>query len=198
MLREGAQTWIRTSRLRLIRGLVEEGFEELRPKLDGGQSRTAVPFAHLAANWPMQVSFSKAGVRISVLLPFGLGLAVGALAAVMGVGGGFILVPMMIYVLRVPTHLAVGTSLFQLVLTSSIVAFQQAVTNRNVDVVLAIALMIGGAIGGQVGARIGHQLEGHQLRTFLGIVVMLVMVKMLLDIVLPPGSLIGISSGGGH
>ncbi len=198
MLREGAETWIRSARLRMIKTLVDEGFEELRSKLEVGQVKTATPLGSIPANWPLQVDFGKARVRVSAMLPFGLGLTVGMLAALMGVGGGFILVPVMIYVLGVPTHIAVGTGLFQMVIASGVVAFQQAITNHNVDVMLAIALMIGGAIGGQVGARVGHQLEGHQLRTFLGTVVVIVMLKMLSDIILPPGSLIGIASGGGH
>lgn len=200
MLRESIRTWIRSIRVKLIDALIQEGFEGLRLKLDGQERKAIVPFGKFTAGWPLQTEFKKAKVRSSLLFPFGLGLSVGLLAAVMGVGGGFIMVPSMIYILRVPTHVAVGTDLFQMVFTAANVGFQQAVTNHNVDIVLAVLLMVGAAVGAQVGARVGHQMEGHQLRTFLGIVVVLVMVKMLLDIVLPPSSLISMSavSGGGH
>ena len=199
MLRESVDTWIRSIRIKLISGLIQEGYEELLPKLSRPETKRELPFSQLATGWPLQTEFKKAKVRSSVLFPFSLGLTVGLLAAIMGVGGGFIMVPSMIYILGVPTHVAVGTDLFQMVFTAANVGFQQAVTNHNVDLVLAILIMLGAAVGAQVGARVGHRLEGHQLRTFLGVVVMLVMAKMLLDIVLPPGSLIGFSSsGGGH
>ena len=136
----------------------------------------------LTAKWPLQTDFGKAKIKTSVFAPFALGLVVGALAAVIGVGGGFILVPAMIYILGVPTHIAVGTSLFQLVFTASNVGFQQAVTNHNVDVTLAVLLMIGAAAGSQVGGLLGRRLDGCQLRAVLGVVVWLVMVRMLVDV----------------
>ena len=196
MLRESVQTWIRSLRLKIINELIAEGFEQLRPKVVVADPDNDSTIGQFTAKWPLQTEFRTAKIRASLLAPVGLGFAVGLLAAIMGVGGGFILVPAMIYVLGVPTHVAVGTSLAQMVLTSANVGFQQAVVNHNVDVVLAILLSVGAAVGAQVGAKVGHQLEGHQLRTFLGIVVLLAMAKMLLDIVLPPDSLIGLSAGG--
>jgi len=200
MLRESVQTWIRVVKLKFIHSLIEEGYEELRPKVTVVQQKEVSPFAKFTAKWPLQTEFKKAKVRVSVLFPFGLGFTVGLLAAIMGVGGGFIMVPSMIYILGVPTHVAVGTDLFQMVFTAANVGFQQAVTNHNVDIVMAVLLMFGAAIGAQFGARFGHRLEGHQLRAVLGVVVVIVMIKMLLDIVLPPGTLISIAAaaGGGH
>ncbi|GAF84651.1 unnamed protein product, partial [marine sediment metagenome] len=98
------------------------------------------------------------------------------------------------------THVAVGTDLFQIVFTSSNVAFQQAIVNHNVDIMLAVLLMIGAAIGAQIGARLSGRLEGYQLRTILGAIVVIVMVKLLLDLLLEPSSLFGVApvSGGGH
>jgi uncharacterized membrane protein YfcA len=136
----------------------------------------------ITAKWPLQAEFGRAKIKTSILVPFALGLFVGILAAVIGVGGGFILVPAMIYILGVPTHVAVGTSLFQLVFTASNVGFQQAVTNHNVDVMLAVLLMIGAAVGSQVGGLLGRRLDGCQLRVALGMVVWLVMVRMLVDV----------------
>ena len=198
MLRESVQTWIRTFRARMLATLVAEGFEELRPKIATAVPPMAtLPIGKFTAHWPLQMEFKRARVRASLLFPLGLGLGVGVLAAIMGVGGGFIMVPTMIYILGVPTHVAVGTDLFQMVFTATNLGFQQAVFNRNVDVVLAVLLLVGAAVGAQVGARLGHRMPGHQLRTFLGAVVLIVMVKMLLDIILPPSSLVDIAVGGG-
>jgi uncharacterized membrane protein YfcA len=109
-------------------------------------------------------------------------------------------VPAMIYVLGMPTHVAVGTNLFQEVLTAANVGFQQSIVNHSVDVLLAMLLMIGGATGAQLGARMSGRLEGHQLRTILGAIVILVMVKLLFDLMLEPSSLFDVTrvTGGGH
>ena len=198
MLRESIQTWMRSVRDRFINTLVAEGFEELRPRLAAVPAQAQVGgFGKFTANWPLQTDFKKARVRCSILFPFGLGLTVGTLAAIMGVGGGFIMVPSMIYILGVPTHVAVGTDLFQMVFTAANVGFQQALVNHNVDIVLAVLLLVGAAIGAQIGARMGHKLEGYQLRTFLGAIVLIVMIKMLADIIVTPESLISVSTGGG-
>jgi hypothetical protein len=135
-----------------------------------------------------------------MLFPSGLGFGVGFLAAIMGVGGGFIMVPSMIYILGIPTHVAVGTDLFQIVFTSTNVAFQQAITNHNVDILLAVILMVGAAIGAQVGARMSGRLEGHQLRTILGVIVVAVMLKLLFELLIAPDNLfaLGSAGGGGH
>jgi uncharacterized membrane protein YfcA len=201
MLREAVGTWIRSSRTRAIQSLVDEGFEDLRVKLaEEEKPKKESGFRRLVARLPLQTEYKKAGIRVSALFPVGMGLGVGFLAAIMGVGGGFIMVPSMIYLLGIPTHVAVGTDLFQIVFTSTNVAFQQAITNHNVDILLAVLLMFGAAIGAQVGARMSGRLEGHQLRTILGIIVVLVMVKLLFDLLLAPDSLFGLASvsGGGH
>jgi len=198
MLRESVHTWIRSARLRIIRGLVDEGFEDLRVKLVAPpQSAEGGGLRRFTARWPLQTEFKKANVRASLLFPFGMGLLIGLLAAIMGVGGGFIMVPSMIYLLGIPTHVAVGTDLFQMVFTSSNVAVQQAITNHSVDILLAVLLLAGAAVGAQIGARLSTRLEGHQLRTFLGVIVALVMIKMLVEIMMTPGSLFGLSGGGG-
>jgi uncharacterized membrane protein YfcA len=190
MLRESVLTWIRTARMRTISDLAVEASEETRARLalsEGGESNG------FATRWPLQARFKTAGIHVSVVLLVGLGLVIGLLTAIMGVGGGFIMVPAMIYILGMPTQVAVGTSLFQIVLTSSNVAFLQAITNHNVDMLLAVLLLVGAAMGAQLGARLSTRLEGYQLRTLLGVVVVLVMFKIVTEIVMAPGSLFALS-----
>jgi uncharacterized membrane protein YfcA len=201
MLRESLQTWMRSSRTRTIQTLVDEGFKDLNVKLREEESqKEQSAFRRFVTRLPLQTEYKKSGIRMSLLSPLALGLAIGVLTAIMGVGGGFIMVPAMIYVLGMPTHVAVGTNLFQEVLTSANVGLQQAIVNHSVDILLAMILMIGGAIGAQIGARLSGRLEGHQLRTILGAIVILVMVKLLLDLMLEPSSVFGVTpmSGGGH
>jgi uncharacterized membrane protein YfcA len=201
MLRESVQTWMRSSRIRIIQSLVDEGHEHLKVKLAEDEApKKESRLRRIVTGMPLQTEYKKAGIRVSALFPCGMGFGVGFLAAIMGVGGGFIMVPSMIYLLGIPTHVAVGTDLFQIVFTSTNVAFQQAITNHNVDILLAVLLMVGAAVGAQVGARMSGRLEGHQLRTILGVIVVLVMVKLLFDLLLTPDSLFGLApvSGGGH
>jgi uncharacterized membrane protein YfcA len=201
MLRESLRSWMRSSRTKAIQSLVDEGFPELRAKLvEDKKPKEESPFRRFAARLPLQTDYKKAQIRASMLFPSGLGFGVGFLAAIMGVGGGFIMVPSMIYILGIPTHVAVGTDLFQIVFTSTNVAFQQAITNHNVDILLAVILMVGAAIGAQVGARMSGRLEGHQLRTILGIIVVAVMLKLLFELLVTPDSLfaLGSAGGGGH
>jgi uncharacterized membrane protein YfcA len=201
MLRESVQTWLRSSRKHTIQALVDEGFKDLKVKLvedkkpDGEHG-----FRRFVARLPLQTEYKKAGIRVSALAPLAMGLGIGFLTAIMGVGGGFVMVPSMIYILGMPTHVAVGTSLFQMVCTSTNVAFQQAIVNHSVDIMLAVMLMVGAAVGAQFGARLSGRLEGHQLRTILGVIVTLVVIKLLFDLVLAPSSLFGVSplTGGGH
>ncbi len=201
MLRESLRTWIRSSRTRTIQALVDEGFKDLKVKLvEEEKPREEHGYRRFVARLPLQMEFKRAGIRVSALIPCGMGLGIGFLTAIMGVGGGFIMVPSMIYVLGMPTHVAVGTSLFQMVCTSTNVAFQQAVVNHSVDIMLAVMLMVGAAVGAQIGARLSGRLEGHQLRTILGVIVVIVVVKLLFDLVLEPSSLFSVApmSGGGH
>lgn len=135
---------------------------------------------------PFQMDFPRSQVRHSVLVPFFLCGTVGILAAIMGVGGGFIMVPMMVYLLRMPMHVAVGTDLFQILFTCAGVTFMQATANHTVDIVLALLLAAGSTIGAQVGARVGRRLRGDQIKILLASIVLLVMVKMALGLLLTP------------
>ncbi|OGQ01446.1 MAG: permease [Deltaproteobacteria bacterium RBG_19FT_COMBO_52_11] len=152
-----------------------------------------------AAKLPLQMHFSKSRMTTSAIFPFCLGTLVGILAAIMGVGGGFIMVPSMIYILGMPTIVAIGTDLFQIVLTCINVTIQQAIRNHTVDLVLVIFLFIGSTLGAQVGARVSRRLRGEQLRILLAIIVLIVMVKMLIDLLVTPENLISLArEGGGH
>ena len=145
---------------------------------------------------PLQTHFEKSGVTHSVLVPIIFGGFVGILAAVMGVGGGFLMVPVMVYILRMPMHVVVGTSLFQILFNCIEVTFLQAYTNHSVDFILAVLLLIGSTLGAQVGAVFGRKLKADQLKVILAGIVLLVTVKMVFDITLSPSLLLGL--GGGH
>jgi uncharacterized protein len=151
----------------------------------------------MAAKLPLQMTFDKSRMTTSAIFPFLLGTAVGILAAIMGVGGGFIMVPAMIYILGMPTIVAIGTDLFQIVLTCINVTVQQAIRNHTVDLVLVILLFLGSTIGAQVGARVSRHLRGEQLRILLAVIVLIVMVKMLIDLLITPDNVISLARGGG-
>ncbi len=153
-------------------------------------------YSLLVNRLPWQIDFEKSGVRRSILMPLGLGIFVGVMAAIMGVGGGFIMVPVMVYLLRMPMHVVVGTSLFQILFTCINVTVMQALTNHTVDFILAVILLAGSTSGAQVGARLSRRLKGEQLKILLASLVLLVMLKMLFDLLLPPGVLF--SRMGGH
>ena len=157
-----------------------------RRSTDGGRKLHQHTWLH---GLPMKLRFPKSRLYISALLPLGLGLFVGILSAVMGVGGGFIMVPAMIYLLGMPTLVVVGTSLFQIIFVSANVTFLQAAQNQTVDLVLALILLVGGVIGAEMGGRVSTRLMGEQLRALLGLLVLLVGLKMFIDLTLPPADL---------
>jgi uncharacterized membrane protein YfcA len=145
---------------------------------------------------PLQTHFEKSGVTHSILVPIFLGVMVGILAAIMGVGGGFLMVPIMFYILRMPMHVIVGTSLFQILFTCIEVTFLQSYTNHTVDFTLAVLLLIGSTIGAQAGAIFGRKLKGEQLKILLAIIVLVVTVKIIFELTLSPSLLL--SQAGGH
>lgn len=179
-------------------GMLREGLRAWR-----GRSRAGEPsggtLTVLFSRLPLQVHFPKSGLRTSVLLPVGAGVLVGLLAAFLGVGGGFIMLPAMIYIIGIPTRVAVGTDLFQIVLTSANVTLQQSLTNHTVDVMLAVALFAGSVIGAQFGVAASRRLRGEQIRVFLAVIVLVVMAILLVQLVAPPAQLIDFArTGGGH
>lgn len=144
----------------------------------------------LLGRLPFQLYFQRSNVRHSILVPFVLSVIMGVLSAIMGVGGGFMMVPMMVYLLGMPAHVAVGTSLFQILFTCSGVTYLQATTNHTVDVVLALLLALGSTIGAQLGARISRHLRGDQLLIILASLALIVVAKMTAGIVLRPANLL--------
>ncbi len=141
---------------------------------------------------PFKMRFRRSKLYISALLPVGVGFVVGVLAAIMGVGGGFIMVPAMIYLLGMPTSVVVGTSLFQIIFVTANVTFLQAYANQTVDVVLALLLLIGAVIGAQLGAKAGAKLRGEQLRILLAAMVLAVCAKLGYDLTITPSDLYSI------
>ena len=146
-------------------------------------------------NLPFKVKFRASGLYISVLPPMMVGAVVGFLAAIMGVGGGFIMVPAMIYLLGMPTKVVVGTSLFQIIFVTAFTTLMHAITSQTVDMLLAFVLIIGGVIGAQIGARIGLRLKAEQLRILLSLLVLAVAGKIALDLLLTPAELYSIGPG---
>ncbi|MBJ3763947.1 sulfite exporter TauE/SafE family protein [Maribius pontilimi] len=145
---------------------------------------------------PFKMKFRTSGLYISVIPPLLVGLSVGVLAAIMGVGGGFIMVPAMIYLLGMPTKVVVGTSLFQIIFVTAFTTLLHATTNFTVDMLLAVLLLIGGVVGAQVGTRIGVLMKAEQLRILLAIMVLLVCGKLALDLLLQPSELYSIGTAG--
>jgi hypothetical protein len=147
-------------------------------------------------NLPFKMKFRVSGLYISVIPPIMVGMVVGILAAVMGVGGGFIMVPAMIYLLGMPTKVVIGTSLLQIIFVAAFTTMLHATTNQTVDVLLALLLLIGGVIGAQVGTRIGVKMKAEQLRILLAIMVLAVSGKIALDLLLMPSELYSLGAGG--
>lgn len=147
---------------------------------------------------PLKMRFRTSGLYISIIPPLIVGVFVGILAAIMGVGGGFIMVPAMIYILGMPTKVVVGTSLYQIIFVTAFTTLLHATTNYTVDVALAVLLLVGGVIGAQIGTQIGTRLKAEQLRILLAIMVLMVCGKLALDLLIQPSELYSIGSAGGH
>ncbi|NBE06681.1 sulfite exporter TauE/SafE family protein [Paragemmobacter ruber] len=144
---------------------------------------------------PLKMKFRASGLYISVLPPLGVGALVGFLAAIMGVGGGFVMVPAMIYLLGMPTKVVVGTSLFQIIFVTAFTTLMHAVTSQTVDILLALLLITGGVIGAQIGTTIGVRLKAEQLRILLALLVLAVAIKIALDLLIRPTELYSVMPG---
>ena len=147
-------------------------------------------------NWlhglPFKTRFRKSKLYISIIPPLLIGVIVGILAALMGIGGGFIIVPAMIYLLGMPTSLVVGTSLFQIIFVASNTTILQASQNQTVDIILAFLLLLGSVIGVQIGSKFSNYLKGEHLRLFLSIIILIVGFILLSDLILTPSDLYSI------
>lgn len=142
---------------------------------------------------PLRMKFKKSRLYISIIPPLVIGFFVGILASIMGIGGGFIMVPAMIYLLRMPTNVVIGTSLYQIIFVTSLVTILHAYENQTVDIMLALILMSGGVVGAQIGAALGHRLKAEQLRFMLGILILAVCIKILTSLVIEPQDLLTIT-----
>ena len=164
------------------------------------RTKNQAPPKRRTHNWmhglPFKMRFRRSRLYISALLPVSIGILVGLLAAIMGVGGGFVMVPAMIYLLGMPTAVVVGTSLFQIIFVTANVTVLQAVNTQTVDVVLALLLLAGGVVGAQVGARVGVRLPAEQLRGLLALMVLAVCVKISYDLVATPVELFTLGAVG--
>jgi uncharacterized membrane protein YfcA len=141
---------------------------------------------------PLKMRFKRSKVYVSAIPVLAIGLIIGFLGAIMGIGGGFLLVPMLIYLLRVPTATVIGTSMVLTFLTMVSATILHAATNHLVDAVLALILMVGGVIGAQFGAHAGARIRGEWLRLLLGLLVLAVGLRFAFDLVLPPDDLYSI------
>ena len=151
-----------------------------------------------AQQLPFKMRFRTSGLYISIIPPILVGLLVGVLSAIMGVGGGFIMVPAMIYILGMPTKVVVGTSLFQIIFVTGFTTVLHATTNYTVDIALAILLLLGGVLGAQLGSQFGTHLRAEQLRILLALMVIAVCIKIALDLLIMPSELYSISDASIH
>ncbi|MFO1174279.1 MAG: sulfite exporter TauE/SafE family protein [Paracoccaceae bacterium] len=162
--------------------------------------KAATPIRRSQHMWvhrlPLKMKFRTSGLYISLIPPTLVGFGVGVLAAIMGVGGGFIMVPAMIYLLNMPTKVVIGTSLFQIIFVTAFTTFMHAFTNQSVDMMLALLLILGGVIGAQIGAGLALRLKPEQLRILLALLVLAVCAKLALDLLIRPGELYSIASRG--
>jgi uncharacterized membrane protein YfcA len=164
-----------------------EAARSIMRRRSGVVTRDILPSQH---SWihglPMRIRFKKSRLYISVLPVLAIGLFIGIVGALLGIGGGFILVPALVYILRVPANVVVGTSLLQVVAMMCVTTVLQALTSQSVDIMLAFCLMVGGTVGAQFGASAGKYLRGDQLRALLALLVLAVAIRFGLTLVLSP------------
>jgi uncharacterized protein len=172
--------------------------ESLRTLLRARKPGAPIRRAH-THSWvhglPLKMKFRASGLYISVIPPLMVGALVGFLAAIMGVGGGFIMVPAMIYLLGMPTKVVIGTSLFQIIFVTAFTTVMHAVTSQTVDMLLALVLILGGVVGAQIGTRVGVRLKAEQLRILLSLLVLAVAIRIAVDLLLTPDELYSVAPG---
>ncbi|TKT74236.1 sulfite exporter TauE/SafE family protein [Aquamicrobium sp. LC103] len=175
--------------------MLVESVQAMRRAAGGNAASLRKPGQH---NWihrlPLKMRFRASKLFVSIIPVLGIGAIIGFLASIMGVGGGFIMVPALIYLLKVPTNVVVGTSLFQIVFVAAYTTIVHSTANQSVDVVLAFLLMIGGVAGAQYGARAGQRLRGEQLRALLALLVVAVALRLAFDLFVRPASVYSLTS----
>jgi len=176
--------------------MLNESIRAIRKVRTGGNAAPTKTGMH---SWihglPFKIRFRRSKLYISVIPPVVLGCLVGILTAIMGVGGGFIMVPAMIYLLRMPTNVVIGTSQFQILFVTAATTILHATTDQTVDIVLAFLLVIGGVVGVQLGVRVGSQMRGEQLRALLAVLVVGVALRLFIGLVTTPGDIYSIVAG---
>jgi uncharacterized membrane protein YfcA len=170
--------------------------ESLAHSRDEGVPRRETWFDRALIKLPFATRFGASGITASAISPLLLGIIVGILAALMGVGGGFLLLPTMTYILCMPMRIVVGTSLFQMLFTASATTIMQAAINHNVDILLAMTLLAGSSVGAQIGARVGKRLSVSQLKILLAILILALSLKMFVDLLMRPARIL--AELGGH
>jgi uncharacterized membrane protein YfcA len=185
--------------LGIVGGLMlVESVRAIRRTRDGAAPTLKKPGQH---NWihrlPLKMRFRTSKLFVSVIPVLGLGAGIGFLSSIMGVGGGFIMVPALIYLLKVPTNVVIGTSLFQIIFVAAYTTIIHATANQTVDVVLAFMLMVGGVAGAQYGAKVGQRLRGEQLRALLALLVLAVALRLGFDLFVRPQSIYSLATPGG-
>ena len=177
--------------------MLTESLSAMRRSRGGPAPNLKRPGQH---NWihklPLKMRFRASKLFVSVIPVLGLGAAIGFLSSIMGVGGGFIMVPALIYLLKVPTNVVVGTSLFHIIFVSAFTTVVHSTTNQTVDIVLALVLMVGGVAGAQYGAKAGQKLRGEQLRALLGLLVLAVALRLAFDLFVAPPNLYSLGVAG--
>jgi uncharacterized membrane protein YfcA len=167
--------------------MLRESLRTLRARRTGNAPVRIHPVNHVWIHGlPLKARFRQSRLYISIIPPIVIGFLVGAMSAIMGVGGGFIIIPAMIYLLRMPTNVVIGTSLVQIIGVAIVTTLLQATSNYAVDIVLAAILVVGGVVGAQFGVRAGAKLRGEQIRFLLALLVLAVALKLLWDLVVTP------------
>ena len=172
-------------------------FESAKTSIKNYRTTSAIRTKLHQHSWihglPFKLRFHRSKLYISAIPPILIGFFVGVLSAMMGVGGGFIMIPAMVYILGMSTNVVVGTSLFQIIFVTANSTFFQSYLNQTVDIVLSALMILGGVIGAQIGVRLGSQLKAEYLRGILAILVLLVCAKILTDLILTPSDLFSTS-----
>ncbi|WP_315726480.1 MULTISPECIES: sulfite exporter TauE/SafE family protein [unclassified Bradyrhizobium] len=175
-----------------------EGLRAIMRARQGSPPTVRRPGSHVWIHGlPLKMRFKRSKIYVSVIPVIGIGILIGFLGAVMGIGGGFILVPLLIYLLRVPTSTVIGTSMVLTLATMMIATMLHAMSNHLVDAVLALILMVGGVTGAQFGARAGQMIRGEQLRLLLGLLILAVGIRFAIELVIRPEDLFTIRETGG-
>ncbi|HXS07949.1 MAG TPA: sulfite exporter TauE/SafE family protein [Rhizomicrobium sp.] len=174
--------------------MLNESVKTLRAQARGNAPARIHPTNHVWIHGlPLKARFRQSRLYISIIPPLVIGFLVGVMSAIMGVGGGFIIVPAMIYLLRMPTNVVIGTSLVQIIGVAVVTTMLQATSNYAVDIVLAAILVVGGVIGAQFGVRAGAKLRGEQIRLLLALLVLGVALRLLWGLVITPSDVYSIA-----